>query len=124
MQRLGQYANNTGIGGIVKALVSIFVVVWGVIESDKMGLHWFSLPLLLAAFAIPYRFRDYLVDHLDSVRVVMNGCAISAILFVALRGDALDQNPGYWLPTILFTAFGLYWGCYFWMLSDRRIGVG
>ena len=123
MERFKQYANNAGVRGLFKAAVTLFAVVWSLIHYDKLGIKWYDLPVLVGTFALPYRFRDFIVENMDPVRVLMNGTLIAAILIFAFLGDQLDQHTPYWFSTFFFGAVGLYWGLYFWMISDPRVVV-
>ena len=120
MQRLKRFVHNAGILGTAQTLavcVLLCIVMW----ADAMTGRWIvTVPILLTALVAAYAIRDFLVENFIRVRRVMNVLVVVGIgAYFLSRGQPVPQS--FWLSAALFGCFGLYIGCYFWLLSDPRL---
>ena len=120
MQRLQRFVHNAGILGTAQTLavcVLLCIVLW----ADAMTGRWIvTAPILLAALVAAYAIRNFLVENFTWVGRVMNVLVVVAITAYFLSGGQ-PVPRSFWLSAALFGCFGLYIGCYFWLLSDPRL---
>ena len=116
MHRLRRFGQNAGIRGILLVIVLVFLVL----QDIRSGLWVYTAPLFVLMFVGTYLFRGWLVEHLESVRPVMNTLTILAILLSAILTRS-EFSGSLWLTIVVVGFAGAYLGCYFWLLSDERV---
>lgn len=121
MQRLQRFVQNAGAMGVLQSVAVVIVMCIAIRYDLTMG-HWvITLPVLLLAVLVAYVVRNVLVDHFGVMRWVMNGLAAAGIAVVVFSGG-FSGSGSLWLRAALAGGIGLYMGCYFFMLSDPRVG--
>lgn len=122
MQRFKQFVSNAKVQGCLSTGVVAIILLFGIIRDCRTGDVVFTVPVLAAAFGLPYVVRSFLIDNFTIVRMLMNGFALCGIALVMLLPKPVGPEP-LWLRVTIIGLLGAYMGCYFWMLSDERVQV-
>ncbi|QDU63959.1 hypothetical protein Pan216_48400 [Planctomycetes bacterium Pan216] len=119
MLRLKLLLRNAGVAGILQLSVVALIFFFALRRDISTGDAVLTIPILAGVLVFSYLIREFLIDHFDVVRWIMNGVAVvGIILFVVLRN--VEMVEPLWLRALIVGVFGFYMGCYFWMLSDWR----
>jgi hypothetical protein len=122
MERLKRFVSNANVQGCLSTGVVAIILLFGIIRDCRTGDVVFTVPVLAAAFGLPYVVRSVLIDNFSIVRMVMNAFAVCGIAMVMFIPKPVGPEP-LWLRLTIIGLLGAYMGCYFWMLSDERVHV-
>ena len=122
MNRFTRFANNAGAQGCLFSVIVAVIVSFGLKRDFRMG-HWVvTVPILLGSLGLTYLIRSFLVENISVMRIVMNTVAVLGIATVVFLPKIAGPEP-LWVRATIVCLLGTYMGCYFWMLSDDRIGT-
>ncbi len=123
IERVKRLWNNVGwFYGAQFFAASIFLAYMVIGELPSIA-GWIGLLIAVSVFTIAFILREYLFEHFYLIRRLMNILAIAAIVtFLATGGFRSGLTIKVWQAWLIISGVSFYLGCYFWMLSDPRIG--
>ena len=121
MQRTKSFVTNAGIlGSLLTGVISVILLL-NLLADFGSGNCIYSLPVIMAAITFGYLIRNVLVDNFHISRILMNVIAITLAISVPIARPFVDLES-LWTGIFVFAILGTYLSCYFWLLSDERIG--
>ena len=120
MHALTRFVQNAGAANSGRFLLVMVILCFALAKDLKIGLIPITLPLALFGLLAPRLVRDWLIDHFETLKVIMNLLVILGVVVAAYIGKSKSTEPES-LRIGLCAVFSLYLGVYFWVLSDARI---
>lgn len=120
MQALARFIKNAGAANSIRFLIVLVILYFALAKDLKIGLILITLPVALCGLLGPRLVRDWLIEHFEVLKMIMNVMVILAVLAAAYFGKSKTDEPDS-LRIVLCGIFSLYIGVYFWVLSDSRI---
>lgn len=120
MQAFIRFVQNAGVSNSGRFLLVLVMLYFALAKDLKIGLIPITLPVALFGLVGPRVVRDWLIDHFEGIKIIMNLVVVIGVVVAAFVGKSKTAEPES-LRIALCAAFSLYIGVYFWVLSDARI---